>query len=125
MHHGISILLADDSTPVRRAMRSYLEAVGFKVSEAADGVEAVERAAWLNPDVVVLDLAMPRMNGFEAARQLHGMDPKIHLILFTLYRDMIDRPEAPQVGIEAVVSKSDGLDALVRGISNILNPKWS
>jgi CheY-like chemotaxis protein len=56
---------------MRKAMRSYLETAGFKVLEAADGVEAIEQARWSKPDVVVLDLAMPRMNGFDVARKLH------------------------------------------------------
>jgi CheY-like chemotaxis protein len=101
-------------------MRRYLETVGFDVSEAVDGVEAVEHACSSNPDVVILDLAMPRMNGFDAARSLHQRVPRTHLILFTSYGEVVDRPEAPEVGIEAVVAKSDGMDALVQSITKVL-----
>lgn len=93
-----SVLIADDSAPIRKALRNYLEILGFDVSEATDGIEAVEQAFSSSPDVVVLDLAMPRMNGFDAARKLHGLAPKTHLIMFTLYADLIDRPEAPGRG---------------------------
>jgi two-component system response regulator MprA len=101
-------------------MRTYLETVGFDVSEAVDGVEAVERAFFSHPDVVVFDLVMPRMNGFEAARKLHRLAPKTHLIMFTLYAGIVDRPNAPDVGIEALVSKQDGMDALVHSINTLL-----
>lgn len=101
-------------------MRTYLELVGFKVSEAADGLEAIERACSSVPDVIVLDLAMPRMNGFEAARKLHEIVPKSHLVLFTSYREVVDRPEAPDVGIEKIVAKDEGIDTLVRNIRDLL-----
>jgi CheY-like chemotaxis protein len=114
------ILIADDSDPVRRAMRSYLETAGFRVSEATDGAAAVEQACSSKPDVVVLDLAMPKMNGFDAARKLHQTVPRTHLVLFTSYKELVDRPEAPEVGIEAVVSKQDGMDALVESITKLL-----
>jgi CheY-like chemotaxis protein len=119
---GPSILIADDSGAVRTAMRTYLELVGFKVFEATDGVEAVEQACSSSPDVIVLDLAMPRMNGFDAARKLHQIVPSSHLVLFTAYKEVVDRPEAPQIGIEAVVAKTDGIDALVQSITKLLKP---
>jgi DNA-binding NarL/FixJ family response regulator len=114
------ILIADDSGLVRKAMRNYLEAAGFRVSEAVDGMAAVEQACPSNPDVVVLDLAMPKMNGFDAARRLHQTVPRTHLVLFTSFKELVYRPEAPEVGIEAIVSKQDGLDALVESITRLL-----
>src|SRR5580698_7231741 len=82
-----SILLADDNWSVRKAMRTYLELTGFEIcGEAADGLDAVAKATALKPDFVVLDLAMPGMNGFDAARKLHEIVPDAHLVVFTLYK---------------------------------------
>jgi two-component system, NarL family, invasion response regulator UvrY len=118
-----SILLADDNFSVRKAVRIYLELSGFQVcGEAVDGFDVVEKASALQPDFIVLDLAMPGMNGFDAARKLHQLVPKTHLVIFTLYKEMVNRPEAPDVGIEAVVSKSDGMTALVEKMTSLLNP---
>jgi two-component system, NarL family, invasion response regulator UvrY len=119
-----SILLADDNFSVRKAVRIYLELSGFQVcGEAVDGLEVVEKAEALRPDFIVLDLAMPGMNGFDAARKLHQLVPKTHLVIFTLYKELVNRPEAPDVGIEAVVSKSDGMTALVKKMTSLLNPQ--
>lgn len=124
-----SILLADDNWSVRKAMRTYLELTGFQIcGEAADGLDAVAKATALKPDFVILDLAMPGMNGFDAARKLHETVPDAHLVVFTLYKDLVARPEAPQVGIEAVVSKSDGITALVEKMTSLLRSpkaKWT
>lgn len=124
-----SILLADDNWSVRKAMRTYLELTGFKIcGEAADGLDAVAKATALKPDFVILDLAMPGMNGFDAARKLHETVPDTHLVVFTLYKDLVARPEAPQVGIEAVVSKSDGITALVEKMTSLMRSskaKWT
>lgn len=116
------ILIADDSGTLRKAMRTYLETAGFRVSEAADGIAAVEQACSSNPDVVVLDLAMPKMNGFDAARMLHQTVPRTRLVLFMSFKELVGRPEAPEVGIEAVVSKQDSMDALVKSITTLLKP---
>jgi DNA-binding NarL/FixJ family response regulator len=119
-----SILVADDNSSVRKAVRIYLELSGFDVcGEAVDGLDVVEKARALQPDFIILDLAMPGMNGFDAARRLHQMVPKTHLVIFTLYKDMLSRPEAPDVGVEAVVSKSDGMSALVEKMTGLLNPR--
>lgn len=116
-----TILLADDNWSVRKAMRTYLELTGFQIcGEASDGLDAIEKASALKPDFVILDLAMPGMNGFDAARTLRKVLPETHLVVFTLYKDMINRPEAPQIGIDAVVSKSDGMTALVEKMTSLM-----
>lgn len=85
------ILLVDDSDVIRVATRHFLERQpGFAVcGEAIDGLDAVEKAQELHPDLIILDLAMPRMNGLEAARQLRIMMPAVPIILFTWYADAI------------------------------------
>jgi DNA-binding NarL/FixJ family response regulator len=66
------ILLVDDSELIRLATRHFLESqTGFEVcGEAIDGIDALEKASHLNPDLIILDIAMPRMNGLQTAREL-------------------------------------------------------
>ena len=72
-----SILIVDDSETVRQVVRTFLESKGFQVcGEAADGSQAIERAMELTPDLILLDVAMPGMNGVEAASVLKGRLPK-------------------------------------------------
>src|SRR5438270_3474924 len=82
------ILVIDDGDSVRDVIRIFLEHAGFEVcGEAGDGVQAIELAKQLRPDLIVLDLAMPRMNGAEAASVLNQTVPEIPIILLTLYRN--------------------------------------
>ena len=104
-----SILIVDDNPQIRRLLRSFLEAVpGCRVcGEAEDGLEAIEKAGELRPDLVILDLSMPRMNGLEAARVLRSKRTEMPILLFTLYADLIQPEEAEAAGITAVFSKSN------------------
>src|SRR5580700_10346941 len=80
------ILVADDSDAVRRVIRAYLTQEDFEVcGEAVDGEDAVEKARKLKPDLILLDVAMPRTNGIETAAVLKGMMPNVRIVLFTMY----------------------------------------
>ena len=105
-----SILVVDDSNTVRKVTRLFLETqLDFEVcGEAVDGVDAIEKAKQLKPDLIVLDLAMPEMNGIEAASVIKGMMPEVQIILFTLYRETIGDALALAIGIDAVLSKPEG-----------------
>jgi DNA-binding NarL/FixJ family response regulator len=104
-----NILLVDDSELVRLATRHFLESqTGFKVcGEAGDGIDALEKASHLNPDLVILDIAMPRMNGLQTARELRARMRRIPIILCTWYADAIQPADAEEAGLTAVVSKSN------------------
>jgi CheY-like chemotaxis protein len=117
------ILIADDSGAIRSATRQSLESrPGFKVcGEAVDGLDAVEKARRLRPDLIILDLAMPRMNGLQAARELRAMTVRVPIILFTLYADVVGPQVAVAAGISAVVCKTD-LPALQRNVESLLVP---
>jgi DNA-binding NarL/FixJ family response regulator len=118
------ILIADDSDIVRRILKMFLQdRRDIKVcGEAANGFEAVEKARMLRPDLVLLDLAMPEMNGAEAASVLKKIMPKVPIIVFTMFSDNIGRSLASAVGVDMVLSKPDGMKALVEAIEGLLNP---
>ena len=116
------VLLIDDGDAVRDVIRIFLEKRGFQVcGEAADGVEAIEKAKALKPDLIILDLAMPRMNGMEAASILSSIMPSVPIVLLTMYGDFMGASLAAASGIKAVVSKTDGLDKLVDRVQFLLS----
>src|SRR5215470_6932802 len=98
-----SILVVDDSDTVRKVTRLFLETqLDFEVcGEAVDGVDAIEKAKQLKPDLIVLDLAMPEMNGIEAASVIKGMMPRVPIVLFALYGETASNMPVSGVGIDA------------------------
>jgi DNA-binding NarL/FixJ family response regulator len=108
------ILVTDDGDSVRDIIGLFLEHAGFEVcGEAADGVEAIEQAKKLKPDLIVLDLVMPRMNGAEAASILSTTMPDVPIVLLTLYQNILGSTLAAAVGVKAVLDKTEGPDKLV------------
>src|SRR5687768_7182726 len=85
----LRILIADDHTLVRQGLRKILEAqTGWEVvAEAGDGREAIKKALDLQPDVVILDIAMPRLNGVEVVQQIVRRAPNIRVLVLTMYVD--------------------------------------
>jgi CheY-like chemotaxis protein len=81
--------------------------------EAENGQEAIEKAQQLHPDLVVMDLSMPVMNGIEAARVLQGLMPTVPLIVFSEYSDVFSENEARSAGVSALVPKSEHVSVLV------------
>jgi DNA-binding NarL/FixJ family response regulator len=117
------ILIVDDNPVVRKTLRQTLERQhGWEVcGEAADGREAIEKAQQLKPDLVVLDLSMPVMNGLEAARELKRLLPSVALVMFTTFSTAHLKREALSAGVSALVSKSDPA-GLVADIQALLEP---
>jgi DNA-binding NarL/FixJ family response regulator len=116
------ILVVDDSETCRKVTRLFLESqLGLEVcGEAVDGVDAIEKARTLKPDLVVLDLAMPRMNGVEAAVELRAMMPRVPIVLFTMYDDAVGRALALSAGANLVVSKPSGGWKLIECVQSLL-----
>ena len=95
--------------------------MGWEVcGEAENGREAVEKARELNPDLIILDLSMPIMNGLTAAPVLRRMMPAVPIILFTLHENNAVEREALSVGVSAVVSKSASMKTLVHQAEDLL-----
>jgi DNA-binding NarL/FixJ family response regulator len=88
--------------------------------EAIDGVDAIEKAKELKPDLIILDLAMPRMNGAEAAGVLKRTMPDIPIILFTMYEEVMSKSLASAIGVDVVLSKSDGLGQIMPHVQHLL-----
>jgi len=110
-----SILIVDDHAAIRRALRSAFERQpGFTVcGEAEDGFDAIGKAKKLSPDLIVLDLRMPVMDGLEAARELKRLFPRIPLMMLTCYHSSAAEREAKASGVSAVFSKPEGMQNLI------------
>ena len=117
----IRILLADDHVVVRQGLRAILEQAGMIViGEAADGEEALRLAHAQPPDVAVLDLAMPRLNGLETARRLREALPQTKVVLLTMHTDDPYVLEALQAGAVGYVVKTQAAVDIVQAIQAVL-----
>jgi len=117
---GLRVLLADDHQTLRQGLKALLELQGLQVvAEAADGRAAVEEARKLRPDVAVLDVAMPVLNGVEAAREIAAASPRTVVILLTALADARFAMDALRAGIRGFVDKSQGADELLRAIRDV------
>ena len=116
-----TVLIVDDSAEIRRSLRSWFEQRGdWRVcGEAENGAIAVERVKSLSPDVVILDLSMPVMNGLEAARKIGSIAPKTAMVLFTMHSSDHLVKDAQEVGIRDVISKLEGPAMLLATIESI------
>ena len=118
------ILVVDDNPTIRFLIRVLIESrTSFSIcGEAGHGVEAIQQAKELHPDLVMLDLSMPVMNGAEAAVILKKTMPKMKIILFTMHADNIGKALSAAVGIDLTLSKSDGLMKLDEHLKALLAP---
>jgi len=117
-----NILVVDDNASIRYLIRSLLESTGYTVcGEAEDGTNAIEKAKQLKPDLICLDLSMPRMNGAEAASVLKRLMPGVPIILFTMHEDNVGKHLARAVGVDKVLGKPDGMSRLTESIAELLN----
>jgi CheY-like chemotaxis protein len=104
-----TILIADDNPTIRKVLCRLFEAEeGYEVcAEAANGREAIDLALECLPNLIILDLSMPVMDGLAAARELKVLMPDVPIILFTQYADLGKHLLGPDVPVDRVVSKSD------------------
>lgn len=116
------IMVVDDNPAIRRALKNILEFTPeWEVcGEAADGRDGIEKAKMLSPDLIVMDLSMPVMNGLEAARILHEIMPAVPLILCSLHTDRVLQREATAAGITTVFSKAENMQTLISKARELL-----
>jgi DNA-binding NarL/FixJ family response regulator len=119
---SVRILVVDDHEVMRMGIRNLLESkAGWHVSaEASNGKEAIEKARQETPDVIIMDITMPVMNGLDAARQIATQSPGIPIVMFSLHlsEDLIEHFKTD--GIRAAVAKGDAARDLVRAVETVL-----
>jgi two-component system, NarL family, response regulator LiaR len=114
----VRILIVDDHDGLRLAIRNLLECQrGFEIcGEAKDGAAGVEKVAELKPDVVILNIVMPVMDGFEAARQIIAVSPHSRIVMLSSYKDKQLLEEARNLGAVCYVPKSDAEHELIEAV---------
>src|SRR6266481_8130888 len=118
------ILICDDNPNIRYLLRVFVESqTPFKIcGEASHGTEAIEKARVLQPELILLDLAMPVMSGAEAASVVKAMLPRTKIILFSMHMDNVPRSLAAAIGVDLALSKSDGITKLGEHLKALLAP---
>ena len=117
---GVTVLLVDDHPVFRQGLRILLERERFEIlGEASDGLEAIALAERLQPDVVVIDLAMPVLNGVDAVREIVKRSPRSKSILLTMYTEEHHVLEALRAGAKGCVSKSQAAEHLLQAIQDV------
>lgn len=119
--HKIRVLIADDHTMVRQGLRTMLNSQSDieVVGEAANGREAVQRAREIDPDVVVLDLSMPILNGLEATRQIMKENPRIGVLILTMHHNEEYVFQVLKSGAKGYIIKESGFEEMVRAVRSV------
>jgi DNA-binding NarL/FixJ family response regulator len=121
-HPRVRVLVADDHEVMRMGIRNLLQ---FQSSwsvcaEASNGQEAVEKALQFHPDVIIMDITMPVMNGLEAASQIARTQPQIPIILFSLHVSDELNQHLQKDGIRGAVAKADAARDLAQAVQTVL-----
>ncbi|OQA07571.1 MAG: Response regulator MprA [Firmicutes bacterium ADurb.Bin373] len=114
------ILVVDDDTNIRALLRQELEADGYSVAEAKDGLQAIARVKELKPDLVILDVMMPKMNGFDAAAVLRS-DPDTMNIPIIILSIMEDMDRGFRIGIDSYFTKPVRTEQLLKEIGTLVS----
>jgi len=116
------IVVVDDNPAIRKILRNILEFNHdwMVCGEGVDGRDGVEKAKALNPDLIILDVSMPVMNGLEAARILHRIMPDVPVILCSLHTDKMLEMEARGAGVTAIFSKAENMQTLISKARELL-----
>ncbi len=114
----IRVLIVDDVEGVRQDLRTFLTLTGNIeiIAEAGNGLEAVRLAAALHPQVVLMDLEMPLLDGFEAARQIKTLQPTCRVIALTIHAEEAEKQRAMQAGADDFIVKGASLERLLESI---------
>ncbi len=115
------ILIADDHKVLRSGLRRILEEQPDLevVGEAADGREAVDLASALQPDIVVMDIAMPQMNGMEATRQIVTKNPRVNVLILSMYSDETYIVQVLRAGARGYLLKDSAEDDLINAVRSV------
>jgi two-component system cell cycle response regulator DivK len=118
------VLVVEDYQDAREMYAAYLQFSGYRVAEATNGVEAIEKTLELLPDIILMDLALPKMDGWEATRRLKADERTKHIPIVALTGHALAGPRegARQAGCDSFVTKPCLPDALVAEIRKVLEP---
>ena len=112
---GKSVLIADDNPAVRRLLHHLIRSRSLPSAERrGNGREAIMKAQELHPDLIVMDISMPGMNGLDAAREFKTLMPEVPILMLSVYVGRLAEPEDRFGGIWALVPKSEKMPVLVR-----------
>ena len=119
-----TVLVVDDDADIRAFLKINFESWGFEVVTAEDGAEAAASAADIDADLIPLDMNMPSVSGFEAARQIRATEKhsKTPIIAVTAHTSTGDRDEAYQAGCDAIVTKPINPQKLSQAVTDLTGP---
>jgi DNA-binding NarL/FixJ family response regulator len=125
---SIRILIVDDTAPVRQDLKTILPIMADRarvtleiVGEAEDGQEAIRLAARMKPDVVLMDLAMPGMNGFLATQEIKAANPGARVVILSVYGDSESRKKAKLAGADDFIEKGAPLECIFQAVAGDKN----
>lgn len=120
-----SVLIVDDNSNVRSALHAFMErTMGMFVCDSAqNGIEAIRKAEEQRPNLVLIDLSMPKMNGLDAAVLIRKALPEARIVIFTLFSDSLGELLARAVGVDLIVSKAEGVAGLLRALDPFLQSR--
>jgi DNA-binding NarL/FixJ family response regulator len=121
----VQILIADDREAIRKQVSLILTSrPDLEVcAEAADGKEAVEKTRELNPDLVILDITMPILNGLDAARMIKGFAPDIPILVLTVHKSEQLMQEAKKIGVQGYITKAEASQTLLHAVDAVLQKR--
>ena len=124
MSEQVKVLIVDDDLNTRTALTDLMDEDGFNTIAAADGKEALDKAHKEKPDIVLMDIRLPKMDGYEACKQIKemaGANPKV--ILYTAYVDAVNVTKAREVGADDFVGKTSDFSQMRDTINKLLEGK--
>src|SRR6202041_1710764 len=118
----VRIVVADDQEVVRKRVVATLTSRGdLEVcAEASNGIEAVEKARELKPDLVILDITMPELNGLDGGRQFRAFAPNLPILILSVHKNRQVVEEAKKIGVRGYVTKGDAVQKLLLGVETVL-----
>ena len=125
MRHLGRVLVVDDSDVIRTLIAVNLEMEGFEVIQAVDGQDALEKVIDVRPDVITIDVKMPRLDGFDTVERLRA-DPRtrdLKIAMVTACAQVDDLRRGEKIGVDAYVTKPFDPDALVRTVRELVEPE--
>ncbi|MGE5405317.1 MAG: response regulator [Acidobacteriota bacterium] len=118
---GTKVLIVDDQKGVRRLLEELFEKEGYEVTVAADGRESLDKVRESIPDIILMDMKMPNMNGLEASQEIFKIKSDIPIIMMTAYGEMEIVQKALEIGVKKYITKPFDIIDLRNMVRDVLN----